>query len=75
MYVTGGTGNQVRQYSGTGNQRLWGTAVNNGTPSGGAGLVRFGFDISAGAGNDIGVAAIDSPTTSECEKTYPQSVG
>lgn len=63
MYVTGGTGNQVRQYSGSGNQRLWGTAVNNGTPSGGAGLVRFGFDISAGAGNDIGVAAIDSPTT------------
>ncbi|MFY8021089.1 MAG: beta strand repeat-containing protein, partial [Bacteroidia bacterium] len=63
MYVTGGTGNQVRQYGGTGNQRMWGTAVNNGTPSAGTGLVRFGIEVMPNGGNDIGISAIDSPTT------------
>ncbi len=63
MYVTGGTGNQTRQYGGTGNQRQWGTAVNTGTPSAGSGLARFGFEVLPNGGNDIGVSAIDSPTT------------
>ena len=63
MYVTGGSGNQTRQYGGTGNQRQWGTAVNTGVPSAGAGLARFGFEVLPNGGNDIGVSAIDSPTT------------
>ena len=63
MYVTGGTGNQVRQYGGTGNQRMWGTAVNSGTPSAGTGLIRFGIEVMPNGGNDIGISSIDSPTT------------
>lgn len=70
LACSAGTGNQVAQVSGTGNQRVWGTYGSTGG-SGGAGLVDFGMDVSASSTNDAGVMSIDSPYTFCSTGTYP----
>ncbi|TNE82186.1 MAG: PKD domain-containing protein [Bacteroidetes bacterium] len=43
--VTGGTGNQVAQYTANGSRRIWGTSAGASGSSYGTGQVDFGFDI------------------------------